>query len=102
MEKIFKQIGLAYRAQSVVLGTDKIIHLSKKGKINLVIISIRTSSNTRKLIQDKLSNTEIPIVIVDDYDNEELSKSLGRENVKVIAIKDEGFSNNILKTIRGE
>ena len=102
MEKIFKQIGFAYRAQSVVLGTDKIIQLSKKGKINLVIMSIKTSNNTQKLIQDKLSDTAIPIVIVDDYDNEELSKSLGKENVKVVAIKDKGFSNNILKTIRGE
>ena len=99
--KIFKQIGLAYRAKKITLGTDKIIELGKKGKLNLIIISDQASYNTQKLIQDKLETTNIPMIIVND-EKQQLAQSIGKKNVKVLAIQDKGFAKTMLKTTKGE
>lgn len=92
---VFKRIGLAYRAKKVVLGTDNIIAGMKNHKVKLVVIATSASLNTQKVIQDKASFYHVDVVYVDEY-KETLSKAVGKNNIKVIGIKDQGFKKLII------
>ncbi len=99
-KKTFNQIGLSNRAKKVVLGTDNIIIQMKKHKVKLIIISSKTSFNTQKLIQDKALSNNIDIIYINEYDDNTISKALGREKVLVIGIKSNDFKKTILKSIK--
>lgn len=92
---VFKRLGLAYRANKVVLGTDNIIAGMKNHKVKLVVVSTTASLNTQKVIQDKASFYNTNVIFVDEFDNT-ISKAIGKKNIKVIGIKDQGFKKLII------
>ncbi len=100
MKKILNNIGLAYKAKKIVLGTDNIIEKMKCKKVSLVIMSASSSFNTQKLIQDKAKTfgVDILLLVVDDND---ISQAIGKNNVKILGINDVGFRKMILKSIEG-
>ncbi len=97
MHKIFNQIGLAYRAKKVVLGTDNIIEAMKRNQVSLIILGTSASIGTQKLIQDKARTNNVDVMMVLENEEKNLSKSLGKKNVKVLAIKDKGFKKMMIK-----
>ncbi len=97
MHKIFNQIGLAYRAKKVVLGTDNIIEAMKRNQVSLIILGTSASIGTQKLIQDKANTNNVDVLMILETEEKNLSKSLGKKNVKVLAIKDKGFKKMMIK-----
>jgi len=84
-----KTIGLAYRAKKIVLGTDQTIDHLRKHKICLVVLAHDASLLTKKKINDKAKFYKTNVI--QDLSALELSSALGKKDVKVIGIKDEGF-----------
>lgn len=86
-------IGLAYKAKKVILGTDLVI--SNINKITLVLLASDANLNTIRKITNKTKLFNIPIN--DLYSKEELSKAIGKYNVSVIGVTDRGFLNLLKK-----
>lgn len=102
MRNLYTKFGLAYAANKIVFGTDNIINGIKTKKVSLIIMSSKCSFNTQKLIQDKAQTYPTDILVVDEYDQDSITKAVGKDNVKIIGIKDKGFKRIILKSIKGE
>ncbi|MGL5021201.1 MAG: L7Ae/L30e/S12e/Gadd45 family ribosomal protein, partial [Mycoplasmatales bacterium] len=96
MNKIYNNIGLAHVASKVVFGTDNIINGLKTKKVSLIIMSSQCSFNTQKIIQDKACTYNTKVIMLNEYNDESITKATGKENVKVIGIKDKGFRRMIL------
>ncbi len=85
-------LGLIYRAKKMILGEEI---LSQIKKVKLVIIASDISEKSRERILKKCDYYQIGYI--DRYTGEELSKALGKSNVKSIGIIDDGFKKKILE-----
>jgi len=92
--KIENLLGLAYIAKETVIGSDDTINLIKENKISLVILDKNTNTDIEKQLI-KLCDSH-GIELIRTLTSEEISKSIGLKNVKVIGIKSEGFKNLIV------
>jgi len=92
MDKTLSTLGLAYRARKAVLGEEV---LNRIGKVKLMFIASDISEKSRERFEKKCHYYDI--VHIDRFDSESLSDALGRNNVKVIGILDEGFKETLLK-----
>ena len=97
--KIYGLLGLARRAGKISFGTESSIDTIERRKAKLVIIAEDSSDRTKKNFQNICKNYNIPIRIYGTID--EISQSIGQNNKAVIVIKDENFSNEIIKKIDG-
>lgn len=87
-----KTLGLCFVAQKMIIGTEKV--LSKINKIKLFIISDDCSNNLLEKITNKSNFYKIDLIKIN---SNILSNSIGRENIKVIGIIDNGFKKIILE-----
>ena len=92
MADALKTLGLAYRARKTVLGEEV---LNRIGKVKLLLIASDISEKSRERYEKKCYYYGIDHI--DDYSSNELSEALGKNNVKVIGILDEGFKDALLK-----
>lgn len=83
------RLGLALIANKLAIGTTLSLKAIRNGKAKLVLIAIDASEATIKNITDKASFYNIPVLL--KYDTLTLSEPVGRKNIKVICILDEGF-----------
>ncbi|CDR31190.1 Ribosomal protein L30E [Acholeplasma oculi] len=83
-------LGLAYVAKKLVLGADEVVIALRKKEVFLVLLANDASENTKKRISDKTQTYQVELM--DRYTTEELSSAVGKKNIKVIGIKDKGFS----------
>jgi ribosomal protein L7Ae-like RNA K-turn-binding protein len=100
-QKILNGLGLALRAGKIVSGEDAVIKAMQTNQTKLIFLA----NDASDAIKDKLDkkahfyNTKI----INIFNAEELSKSIGKLHRKAIAICDEGFTNLILGYIeRGD
>ena len=91
MDKSLSTIGLAYRAGKIVLGEEVLNQISK---IKLLIIASDISMKSRERFLKKCNFYNIEYI--DSFNCEELSKTLGKNTIKVIGITDVGFKKAIL------
>ena len=96
--QIYSTIGLAMRAGKVVSG-EMVLNAIRNSQAKLVLIAKDASENTIKKYTDKCTYYKIPFYFLES--SESLSKSIGKENRKVIAICDNGFANSINKHLKG-
>ena len=97
--RFFGMLGFAMRAGKIDTGADVVCDLMQRGKAHLVIISNDASDLTRKRLRNKCEFYKVKC-IEPDLDSYTLSERLGKTNTTVcIAIKDEGFKCEILKTL---
>ena len=94
MAEVLKVLGLAYRARKLVLGEEV---LNQIKKVKLLFIASDISEKSRARFSKKCQYYDIKHI--DDFTCEELSLALGKNNVKVIGVIDEGFTETILKKI---
>lgn len=94
MDKIFRLIGLAFRANKVLYGIKGMDAITNK-KAFLVVLSDDASDNTKKKVLDKCAYYQVPVKSVNSRN--ELSKCIGKKDIVMIAIIEEGFANSILK-----
>lgn len=87
-------LGLAMRAQKLVIGTELVIKGLQNNKIKLVVLSKSASNNTKKLVTDKSSYYKVKVIEIDDFD---LNNSIGKTNIKVLGVVDDGFKEMLLR-----
>lgn len=83
-------IGLALRAKKITIGSELTIKGVRNGKVRLVFLANDAAVNTTKLVTDKCHTFNVEVI--SDFNGIELSNSVGKNNIKVIGITDQGFS----------
>lgn len=83
------RLGLALVANKLAVGTTLALKAIRNGSAKLVLLASDASEATIKNITDKAKFYNVPVVM--KYDTLTLSKPIGRKNIKVISILDEGF-----------
>jgi len=83
-------LGLAYVAKKVVVGTDEVVKALQKKQLHLVLLATDASDNTTKKIKDKTNTYQVELI--HKYSSKDISSAMGKKNIKVIGIKDKGFS----------
>ncbi|AKU79568.1 L7Ae/L30e/S12e/Gadd45 family ribosomal protein [Spiroplasma turonicum] len=96
-DKLLNALGLVSAANKLIYGI-KLFEKIKENKISLVIIASDIGISQHKKIKNKCNFYNVPY-----YDNLingiELSKSIGKTNIKIIGIQDQNFIKLILKNI---
>ncbi len=90
---MINNIGLAYKANKLILGYENFIKIASTDKFKLIIIAKDCSNNTKKKIY-KICEIQ-NIDVLEKFTSTDLSASLGKRNIKVISITDRGFANLI-------
>lgn len=83
-------LGLAYAARKVVIGAEEVVKSLQKKQLHLVLLATDASDNTIKKIKDKTNTYQIELI--HKYTTLDISSAMGKTNIKVIGIKDKGFS----------
>ena len=93
MNKFFNFLGLAKRSGNLIEGYSKCDEQRNRTAIFLFIISNDASNSTKKKFINhcKVKN----IRYIENFSKEELGISIGREEVKIIAIKDENMAEKL-------
>lgn len=95
--KVLNLIGLAMRARKVNTGVDIVIGAIQAKRTELIFIANDSSSETIKKLTDKCSFYGIKYNL--EFSTEELNQAVGKNNIKVVSINDNGFKENIQKLI---
>jgi len=97
MDKILSLLGLSYRASKVMLGENC---LDNMAKLHYLFIASDISSKQKERYSKKCYFYKLECN--DLYTGEELSKAIGKTNVKVIGITDKGFADSIKNKLKEE
>lgn len=84
------RLGLALAAKKLRIGTTLSLKAIRSGTAKIVLLANDASKGTIKNITDKAKFYNVPVIL--KFDTYELSKPIGRKNIKVISILDEGFA----------
>ncbi|EOR27489.1 MULTISPECIES: 50S ribosomal protein L7ae-like protein [Clostridium] len=93
MNKFFNFLGLAKRSGNLVEGYSKCDEQRNRKNIFLFIISNDASDSTRKKFKNHCIAKNIRLI--EDFSKEELGFSIGREEVKIIAVTDENMAKKL-------
>ena len=92
-ERILNLIGLATRARKTSMGTDIVINSIQRRDAKIVFIASDASNETIKKVQDKCSFYKVDNCLL--FDTVELNNAVGKNNIKVVSVNDNGFYNSI-------
>jgi len=95
---ITSHIGLALRARKLSIGTENTIELLRKKQVFLILLATDASQLTKKKVYDKAKTYEVEVI--EEITSETLSSALGKKDIKVIGITDQGFSRLMMKEKR--
>lgn len=87
-------IGLAYRARKVTVGTEITLTKLRNGQVFLMILATDASDLTKKKVYDKGSFYKIEVI--ESLSSLEISQAIGKKDIKVIGITDRGFSQLLM------
>lgn len=93
MNKFFNFLGLAKRAGNVIEGYSKCDEERNRKSIFLFIISTDASNSTKKKFKNHCLTKNI--IFIEDFSKEELGSSIGREEVKILAVTDKNMANKL-------
>lgn len=89
------RLGLALVAGKVKAGTDFTVEAIRQKQAKLVFLASDASDNTKKRVLDKARFYEVEVLEI--FDTATLSHAVGRNNIKALAITDQGFANMFKK-----
>ena len=98
-KKILGLLGLATRAGKTIFGTESVTQAIQKKQVRLVIVAKDAAERTKKNIEKLCQENQIEQRVW--ASNSELSQAIGQVNKAIIGIKDQNFSNEIIKLIDG-
>lgn len=98
MNNIDGLLGLATAARKVSIG-DTLLEDVRRKQCKLVVIASDAAENTKKKIIDKCTYYAVDYVMIDT--SEQLSRVIGKVNVKAVAILDQGFAKAIKNKMKG-
>ena len=91
-------IGLAYRARKVTIGTEITLNELRQGHVPLIILAKDASDNTIKKVTDKAKFYHAEVIM--DLSSDEISKAIGKHDIKVVGLTDRGFSQLLMNEQR--
>ncbi len=91
-------IGLAYRARKVSVGTEVTLTKLRNGQVFLMILATDASDLTKKKVRDKAKTYQVEII--ESLSSLEISQAIGKKDIKVIGITDRGFSQLLMNEKR--
>lgn len=94
MDRTLSLIGLAYRAHKAYLGQQCLENMKD---IRFLFIASDASAKTRERYLKKCHYYHIDSC--SDYDSIALSKALGKRNIRIVGISDEGFRKTIVTSL---
>lgn len=89
------RLGLALVAGKVKAGTDFTVEAIRQKQAKLVFLASDASDNTKKRVLDKARFYEVEVLEI--FDTATLSHAVGRNNIKALAVTDQGFANMFKK-----
>ena len=92
--EILKDLGIAYRAKKVLFANDVLKNMKD---IKLVFQANDSSDKSKLRVDKKCYFYKVPIIR--DFSSEELSKALGKYNLKLLGIVDDGIVKTILEKL---
>jgi len=95
--KILGHIGLAARARKLTSGEDQVLDSIRSKRAKIVFLASDAGINTTKRITDKCAYYQI--MLINDLSSDDITKAIGKENRKVIAIIDQQFAQMIKSEI---
>ena len=96
-DKTLGMIGLAVRAGKVAFGVFMTEKALDEGRAALVIASEDIGASNRRKIEGKCHSCDTELVFYSDKAS--LSRAVGKKDVPVVAVCDEGFAKAILKKL---
>ena len=95
MDDVLKLMGLIYRAHKMIFGEELIKNIKN---VKLLFLASDISDKSRARYEKKCHFYNIDII--DIYSSEQLSDSIGKQNIKALGITDKGFKETILIKIK--
>lgn len=89
------RLGLAQVAGKVKSGTDFTVEAIRTKQAKLVFLASDASDNTKKRVLDKARFYDVQVLEI--FDTATLSKAVGKNNIKALAVIDQGFANMFKK-----
>jgi ribosomal protein L7Ae-like RNA K-turn-binding protein len=93
--KTLNILGLAKRAGKIIDGEGRVLQSFKSSPHMLVFLASDTGENIKKKILDKARFYNINVIT--SFDTDELSRAIGKQNRKVLALIDKNFIDLIAK-----
>jgi ribosomal protein L7Ae-like RNA K-turn-binding protein len=97
VDKVEQWIGLAMRAGKLITGEELVVKAVTKKRIELVILAMDASPNTKKKLEDKCRTYGIPLRMYANRDR--LGHCIGKEQRVVIGVTDGGFARELIRHI---
>ncbi|MGL4849084.1 MAG: ribosomal L7Ae/L30e/S12e/Gadd45 family protein [Clostridium sp.] len=94
MNKFFNFLGLVKRSGNLIEGYSKCDEQRNRARLKLFIISKDASESSKKKFLKHCEEKKIPYI--EDFNKEELGASIGKEEIKILAIKDKNMANKLL------
>ena len=100
MNKFENFLGLTKRAGHLIEGYSRCNEQRNKINLHLIIISDDASESTRKKF--KKHSIAKDILLIEDFAKEELGEAIGREEIKILAIKDKKMAERLFELYQEE
>lgn len=100
MNKFLNFLGLAKRSGNLIEGYSKCDENRNRIRLKLFIISKDASESSRKKFLKHCEEKNIPYI--EDFSKEELGASIGKEEIKILAVKDKNMANKLLSLYKEE
>jgi ribosomal protein L7Ae-like RNA K-turn-binding protein len=101
MEKIYRFMGIALKAGSLISGNDICEKsIKKKDYVKLIIITEDASDNTKKKFFDKCLFRSVKLIVFGD--KESVGNYIGKSERSVVGILDTGFANKLCEMIENK
>lgn len=98
-DRLLGMLGMAVRAGKVSFGVFMTEKALNDGKAHLVVAAEDMGASNRRKIEGKCREWNTDLIFYSD--KESLSRAIGKKNVPVVAVCDEGFSKAIVKIYGG-
>ena len=98
--RLYNALGICQKAGGLVLGTSAVEAYILNKRAKLVLLSSDLSERTIKRFKKLCEANNIEMIIIDDCGN--LGKSIGRDDVKTMAITDYNFKKKVYQVYNRE
>ncbi|WP_461218223.1 YlxQ-related RNA-binding protein [Lapidilactobacillus salsurivasis] len=95
--KTLNLLGLARRAQQLVMGEGLVVEAARHGQLRLIFVASDLGPNTMKRIKNKANFYQIPMIEV--FSAAQLTHAIGASR-KVIGVKDAGFAKGMVSLMQ--
>ena len=92
--QILNDLGLAYRAKKILFSEDMLKNMKD---VKLIFQASDSSDKSKLRIDKKIYFYQIPLIR--EFTSQEISRALGRRNIRLLGITDEGMAKTILKKL---